>query len=196
MPALNDTALGQLFLDAHTHNAWLDRPVSDEILHQIYDLARMGPTSANMTPMRVVFVKSAAAKERLRPAMAPGNLEKTMRAPATAIVAYDVDFHLQAPKLFPARDFKTIFGGMPAEAREQIALMNGSLQGAYLLLAARALGLDCGPMGGFDKEKVNQAFFAGTTWKANFLMNLGYGDPAGVFPRNPRLDFADAARIE
>jgi 3-hydroxypropanoate dehydrogenase len=196
MPTLDDAALRQLFLDARTHIAWQSRPVEDALLHQVYDLMRMAPTASNMCPMRVVFVKSPEAKERLRPTLAAGNVDKTMAAPVTAIVAFDVDFHEQAPKLFPARDLKTSFGGMPVEGREKMARMNGTLQGAYLILAARALGLDCGPMAGFDNAKVDAAFFEGTSWRSNFLLNLGYGDEGKLFPRNPRLDFSDAARIE
>jgi 3-hydroxypropanoate dehydrogenase len=196
MPALDDAALRQLFLDARTHAAWLDRPVSDETLRQLYDLARLGPTATNTTPFRVVFVKSAAAKEKLKPALNAGNVDKTMNAPATAIVAYDLAFHEQMPKLFPTRDLKTSLGALPVEKRERMAFMNGTLEGAYLIIAARALGLDCGPMGGFDNAKVDEAFFAGTTWRSNFLLNLGYGDATKLHPRNPRLDFADAARIE
>ncbi len=196
MQPVSNEAFGQLFLDARTHNGWLDRPVPDELLHRLYDLARMGPTGGNMSPMRVVFVKSAEAKEKLKPALNPGNVEKTMGAPVTAIVAYDTDFHLLAPVLFPSRDMKSVFAAAPVERREKSALQSGTMQGAYLLLAARALGLDCGPMGGFDNAKVDAAFFAGSTWKSNFLMNLGYGDPAKLFPRNPRLSFEQAARIE
>lgn len=196
MTPLDPSVLDQLFLQARTHNVWLDRPVSDETLHQIYDLARMGPTSANTTPMRLVFVRSPEAKERLKPALSPGNVDKTMAAPVTAIVAYDTDFHEQMGKLFPSRDMQTAFAKMPPEARAQMAMMNGSLQGAYLIIAARALGLDCGPMGGFNKDLTNAAFFAGTPWKANFLVNLGYGDSSKLFPRNPRLDFNEVARIE
>jgi 3-hydroxypropanoate dehydrogenase len=185
-----------LFTDARTHNAWLDRPVEDDLLRRIYDTARMAPTSANTNPMRLVFVKSAAAKEKLRPSLSPGNVDKTMAAPVTAIVAYDLEFHEQLGKLFPARDMKSAFGGMPPEKRERMAFQNSSLQGAYLILAARAFGLDCGPMGGFDSAKVDAAFFPDGKWKSNFLLNLGYGDPSKLFPRNPRLDFDEACRIE
>jgi 3-hydroxypropanoate dehydrogenase len=196
MPALEDAALRQLFLDARTHMAWQDRPVSDELLHQVYDLARMGPTGGNSSPFRVVFVKSAAGKEKLKPTLNPGNVDKTMNAPATAIVAWDSAFYEQMPKLFPGRDMKTMLTGLPAEVRDRMGLQGGTLQGAYLILAARALGLDCGPMAGFDNAKVDQAFFVGSTWKSNFLVNLGYGEPTKLFPRLPRLDFAEAARIE
>jgi 3-hydroxypropanoate dehydrogenase len=196
MQPVTDDVLRQLFLDARTHNGWLDRPVPDELLHRLYDVARMGPTGGNMSPMRVVFVKSAEAKEKLKAALNPGNVEKTMSAPVTAIIAHDTEFHLFAPTLFPSRDMKSVFAAAPAERREKAALQSGTLQGAYLLLAARALGLDCGPMAGFDNAKVDATFFAGTSWKSNFLMNLGYGDPAKLYPRNPRLSFEQAARIE
>jgi 3-hydroxypropanoate dehydrogenase len=196
MTALSEDALRQLFLDARTHMHWQDKPVSDDTLRRMYDLARMGPTATNSTPFRVVFVKSAAAKEKLKPALNAGNVDKTMNAPATAIVAYDLAFFEQMPKLFPVRDMKTPLGAMPADKRDRMAFMNGTLEGAYLLLAARALGLDCGPMAGFDNAKVDEAFFAGTQWRSNFLMNLGYGDASKLHPRSPRLDFDEAARIE
>ncbi len=196
MPALDPAVLRQLFLDARTHNGWLDGAVSDETLQELWALARMGPTAANLAPGRLVFVKSAAAKEKLKPALAPGNVEKTMKAPVTAIVAFDTSFHEHAPVLAPQRDWKATVASMPAEAREAMAAMNGTLQGAYVILAARALGLDCGPMGGFDKAKVDAAFFAGTTWRSNFLLNLGHGDPTALYPRQARLTFEQAARIE
>jgi 3-hydroxypropanoate dehydrogenase len=157
----------------------------------------MAPTSANTQPARFVFVKSADAKNKLRPALSPGNVDKTMSAPATAIVAYDLEFYEKIPKLFPARpEMKTMFANMTASARDFFLVQNGSLQAAYLILAARALGLDCGPMGGFDRAKVDEAFFAATPWKSILLINLGYGDHGKVFPRNPRLDFDEACRIE
>lgn len=196
MPALEDAVLRQLFLDARTHMAWQDRPVSDELLHQIYELAHLGPTGGNSNPFRVVFVKSIAAKEKLKPALNPGNVDKTMNAPATAIVAHDLSFFEHMPRLFPMRDMKTALGSLPAEKRERMAFMNGTLTGAYLIIAARALGLDCGPMGGFDNAKVDEAFFAGSTWRSNFLVNIGYGEASKLHPRLPRLDFAEAARIE
>ena len=196
MAHLDSTALDQLFLQARTHNAWLDRPISDETLHRLYDLSRMGPTGGNSTPMRLVFVKSQAAKERLKPTLAPMNVDKTMAAPVTAIVAFDREFHEQLPKLFPHRDMKPVFAAMPEEQRDRMGTLNGALQGAYLIMAARALGLDAGPMGGFDPAKVDAEFLSGTKWKSLFLVNLGYGDEAKLFPRNPRLEFAEAARIE
>ncbi|RKH54644.1 malonic semialdehyde reductase [Corallococcus aberystwythensis] len=194
--ALDAGTLEQLFTEARTHGAWQDRPVTEETLRRIYELARMAPTAVNSQPVRLVFVKSREAKERLKPALSPGNVDKTMQAPVTAIVAYDTAFHEQMPRLFPSRDMKSVFAGMPPEAREQAAFLNGSLQAGYVILAARALGLDCGPMGGFDKAKVDEAFLQGTGWKSNILLNLGYGDPAKLHPRNPRLSFEDACRID
>lgn len=193
---LNDAALDQLFRTARTQNAFLDRPVDDAQLHALYDLMKWGPTSANTLPARLVFVKSAEAKARLGPALDEGNRTKTLAAPVTVIVGFDEDFHEKTPYLFPhVPDAKSWFDG-PREGRHVTAFRNGSLQGAYLILAARALGLDAGPMSGFDNAKVDDAFFAGTAVKSNFLVNLGYGDPAGVFPRSPRLSFDEASRIE
>ena len=192
---LNDAALDQLFRTARTQNAFLDTPVTDAQLHALYELLKWGPTSANMSPARFVFVRSAAAKEKLRPALSEGNLAKTLIAPVTAIVAYDEDFHEKLPYLFPHTDAKSWFDG-PREGRHEAAFRNGSLQGAYLILAARAVGLDAGPMSGFDNAKVDAAFFAGTPIKSNFLVNLGVGDSTGLFPRSPRLSFDEAARIE
>ncbi len=196
MPTASEADLKLLFLDAHTHNGWLDKPVEDDLLRRLYEVARMGPTSANGQPMRVLFVKSREARERLKPALSPGNVDKTMSAPVTAIVAYDLEFYEKMPKLFPGRDMRTAFAAMPPEKRERMAIVNGTLQGGYLVLAARALGLDCGPMGGFDNAAVDATFFPDGTWKSIFLLNLGYGDPAKVWPRNPRLDFDEACRIE
>ncbi len=193
---LDGTALDQLFLAARTHNAWLDKPVTDDILRQLYELTRMAPTAGNSQPLRIVFVKSREAKERLKPTLSPGNVDKTMNAPVTAIIAYDTEFYEKMPQLFPSRDMKSGILAKPAEAREEMAFMNSSLQGGYLILAARALGLDCGPMGGFDNAKVDAAFFPDGKWKSNFLVNLGYGDPEKLYPRNPRLDFSEACRIE
>ncbi len=190
-----DAALDQLFRTARTQNAFQDRPVEDSQLRALYDLLKWGPTSANNSPARFVFVKSADAKQKLAPALSEGNLAKTMAAPVTVIVGFDQDFHEKLPYLFPHTDAKSWFDG-PRESRHEAAFRNGTLQGAYLILAARALGLDAGPMSGFDNAKVDAAFFAGTAIKSNFLVNLGYGDPAGVFPRLPRLSFDEAARIE
>ncbi len=192
---LSDAALDQLFRTARTQNAFLDKPVEDSQLRALYDLLKWGPTAANSTPARIVFVKSKEAKAKLAPALSEGNLAKTMAAPVTAIIGFDQDFHEKLPYLFPHADAKSWFDG-PREGRHESAFRNGSLQGAYLILAARALGLDAGPMSGFDAAKVDEAFFAGTGIKSNFLVNLGYGDPSGVFPRLPRLSFDEAARIE
>jgi 3-hydroxypropanoate dehydrogenase len=194
--AIGVDGLDLLFRKARTHNGWLDRPVENALLRQVYDLARMGPTSANMCPLRIVFVKSPQAKERLKPALDPGNVDKTMAAPVTAILAMDIHFFEQLPQLFPHADAKAWFKDLPENVLEYIALRNSSLQGAYFMLAARVLGLDCGPMSGFNNAKVDAAFFAGTTVKSNFLCNLGYGDPSKLFPRSPRLDFEDACRVE
>lgn len=191
----NDAALDLMFRQARTHNVWLDKPVDDAILKQAYDLAKMGPTSANMCPMRIVFVKTMAAKEKLKPALAAGNVDKTMKAPVTAIIAMDVHFYEKLPQLFPHADAKAWFKDLPEPVLEQTALRNGSLQGAYFMLAARALGLDCGPMSGFDNQKVDEAFFAGTTVKSNFLCNLGYGDASKLHPRSPRLSFDETCKI-
>lgn len=193
--ALDEQALGQLFSAARTHNVWLDRPVEDALLQRLYDLLKWGPTSANCCPARFVFVKSPEAKALLKPCLAPGNVDKTMAAPVTAIVAYDLDFYEQLPRLFPQADARSWYAGNEALIRET-ALRNGSLQGAYLILAARALGLDCGPMSGFDAEALNKAFFADSRWRANFLVNLGYGDVDKLYPRNPRFDFLEACCIK
>ena len=193
---LNQAALNQLFLDARTHNAWQDRPVPDELLHRLYETYRMGPTSANCCPARVVFVKSPAAKEQLAPALSEGNRAKSMAAPVTAIIGYDLHFYEKLGKLFPnAPDAPSWFNGDEKTAFTN-AFRNGTLQGAYLIIAARALGLDCGPMSGFDNGKVDELFFAGTSVRSNFICSLGYGDPKGVYPRNPRLSFGEACRIE
>lgn len=193
---VTEESLDVLYREARTHSAWLDKPVDDALLVRAYDLAKMGPTSANMSPMRVLFVKSPAAKEKLKPALAPGNVEKTMKAPVTAIIAMDVHFFEQLPRLFPHADAKSWFDKLPENELESAALRNSSLQGAYFMLAARAVGLDCGPMSGFDNAQVDAAFFAGTTIKSNFLCNLGYGDASKLFPRSPRLTFEEACRIE
>lgn len=192
---LNDDGLNLLFRDARTHFAWQDKPVDDAVLQQIYELAKMGPTSANMSPLRVVFVKTAAAKEKLKPALDPGNVDKTMSAPVTAVLGMDVRFYEKLPALFPHADAKAWFKDLPAPVLEAIALRNSSLQGAYFILAARALGLDCGPMSGFNNAKVDELFFAGTTVKSNFLCNLGHGDASKLYPRSPRLAFAEACQI-
>ncbi len=189
----NDT-LNQLFRQARTHSAWLPKRVPVEVLREVYELARWGPTSANSTPARFVFLESAAAKARLLPALAPGNVEKTKAAPVTVIVAWDTEFYEKLPQLFPQADMRSYFVGKQPLI-DETALRNGSLQGGYFILAARALGLDCGPMSGFDAAKVNAEFFPDGKWKANFLCNLGYGDNSKLFPRNPRLEFDEACRI-
>jgi 3-hydroxypropanoate dehydrogenase len=194
-PVLDGEAVDLLFREARTHFAWQERQVPDALLQELYALARMPPTAINSQPMRVLFVKSAEAKERLKPTLSPGNVDKTMSAPVTAIVAFDTEFHEQMPKLFPTRDMRTSLLGQPAEAREKLALTNTTLQAAYLILAARGLGLDCGPMGGFDNAKVDAAFFPDGKWRSTLLVNLGYGVPEKLFPRLPRLSFDEACRI-
>lgn len=191
---LDAAALELLFRNARTHNGWQDRPVGEDLLRAVWDLAKMGPTSANCSPARIVFVVSVAAKDKLKACLAPANVEKTMAAPATAIIGHDLAFYERLPELFPHTDARAWFvGNQPLI--ESTAFRNGTLQGAYLILAARALGLDCGPMSGFDNAKLDQAFFAGTTIKSNFLCNLGYGDRAKLYPRAPRLAFAEACTI-
>jgi 3-hydroxypropanoate dehydrogenase len=187
--------LDLIFRTARTYNAWLDKPVEDALLKQVYDLARMGPTSANMCPMRIIFVKSREAKEKLKPALDPGNVDKTMKAPVTAIIGMDIRFYEKLPKLFPHADAKAWFKDLPENVLEYIALRNASLQGAYFMLAARSLGLDCGPMSGFNNAKIDEAFFAGTTVKSNFLCNLGYGDGSKLHPRLPRLSFEEICQV-
>ncbi|MFZ1916198.1 MAG: malonic semialdehyde reductase [Terriglobales bacterium] len=192
--AVSNDALDQIFRQARTHNGWLPKPLPTEILRQIYDLAALGPTSANTTPARFVFLTTREAKERLRPALAPGNVEKTMAAPVTVIIAWDTEFHEKLPKLFPHADARPWFAGKPALI-EETGFRNSSLEGAYFILAARALGLDCGPMSGFDQAKVNAEFFPDGKWKSNFLCNLGYGDTTKLFPRSPRLPFEEACQV-
>ena len=192
---LDDRALDQIFHTARTQNKWLDRPVPDTQLQELYDLLKWAPTSANGSPARFVFVRTAEGKARLKPALSAGNLEKTMVAPVTVIVAHDLRFYDHLPRLFPHADARSWFAGSETLA-EVTAFRNGTLQGAYLILAARAIGLDTGPMSGFDNAKVDAAFFAGTSWRSNFLVNLGHGDPAGLFERSPRLSFDEACRLE
>ena len=191
---LDARALDLNFRNARTHNAWQKKEVPDSLLVEIVDLLKMGPTSANCSPARIVFVKTAEAKERLLPAMSEGNREKTRSAPVTAIIGYDLDFPEHLPKLFPHTDARAWFAGNP-ELIKTTAFRNGSLQGAYLMIAARGLGLDCGPMSGFDAAKVDEAFFAGSNVKTNFLCNLGYGDAGALFPRSPRFSFQEMAKI-
>jgi 3-hydroxypropanoate dehydrogenase len=191
---LSSDALDQLFRKARTHSAWLPTRVSLETLREVYELARWGPTSANCTPARFIFLESEAAKARLLPALAPGNVEKTKAAPVTVIVAWDTEFYEKLPQLFSQADMRSYFVGKQPLI-DETALRNGSLQGGYFILAARALGLDCGPMSGFDAAKLNADFFPEGKWKVNFLCNLGYGDRSKLFPRNPRLEFDEACRV-
>lgn len=192
---LDNAALATLFTNARSHSFWLNKPVSDELLKQVVDLAKWGATSANCSPARIVFVKSAVEKEKLIACMDAGNVEKTRTAPVTAIIGMDLEFYEKLPQLFPHnQEAKSWFAGKP-EVIKETAFRNGTLQGAYLMLAARALGLDCGPMSGFSQQKVNNTFFANTSVKANFVCCLGYGDASKLFPRSPRLSFDEACRI-
>jgi 3-hydroxypropanoate dehydrogenase len=192
--AIQDEALDQLFRSARTQNKWQDKPVSETIIQAIYDLMRMAPTSANCSPARFVFVTSDAGREKLKPFLLPNNVAKVMSAPVTAIIGYDQEFYEKLPQLFPHADARSWFVGNE-KLIEATAFRNSSLQGAYLMMAARALGLDCGPMSGFNNEGVDNAFFAGTRIRSNFICCLGHGDPSGVFPRSPRLSFDEACRF-
>jgi 3-hydroxypropanoate dehydrogenase len=192
---LSNEALAQIFLEARTYNGWLDKPVTDEQLRQVYDLMKWGPTSANSSPARFVFIRSVQAKERLRPALSAGNVDKTMAAPITVIVAYDLQFHEKLTALFPHKPAMRDLFGSNAQLGEETARRNSSLQGAYFIIAARALGLDCGPMSGFDNAKLDAEFFPGGVVKSNFLCNIGYGDPSSFSARLPRLDFDEACTI-
>jgi nitroreductase len=194
MVALNQQALDQLFYTARTHNGWLPKSVDDTLLQQVYDAMKWGPTSANCSPARIVFVKSDAAKARLLACMAAGNIEKTKAAPVTAILASDQRFYDQLPHLFPHADARAWFAGNE-ELIKTTAFRNSTLQGGYFILAARAFGLDCGPMSGFDQEGVDREFFADSNYKSNFICNLGYGDASKLFPRSPRLEFAEACKV-
>jgi 3-hydroxypropanoate dehydrogenase len=192
--AINDEALDTVFRNARTQNKWQDKPVSHALIMAVYDLTRMGPTSANCSPARFVFIESQEAKERLKPHLSEGNRAKTMAAPVTAIIGYDLDFAEHMHELFPHQpEAKHWFKG--DDLTERTAFRNGTLQGGYFILAARALGLDCGPMSGFDNAGVDREFFAGTRIKSNFICSIGTGDPSGVFARSPRLPFDDACRI-
>lgn len=195
MSALDNSSLDILFRTARTHSTWLNKPVTDELLKQVYDLAKMGATSANCSPMRVIFVTSKAAKEKLKPILDAGNVEKTMAAPVTAIIGMDIEFYEKLPFLFPHTDAKSWFVGNESLI-EKTAFRNSSLQGAYLMLAARSLGLDCGPMSGFNNSKMDEVFFAGTKIKSNFICNLGYGDASKLHPRAPRFEFDEVCRVE
>jgi len=192
--SLTDEALNQLFDDARTHNAWQDRPVPPSLLEKVWNRAKWGPTSANCCPLRVVFVVSQDAKARLEPCLMDGNREKTMAAPATAIFGHDMTFYERLPRLFPHTDARSWFAGNAALI-DETAFRNGTLQAAYFMLACRAVGLDCGPMSGFDKAKVEAEFFTGLNVNANFLCNVGYGDPAGLFERAPRPGFDEDCKI-
>lgn len=207
---LNDDASNLLFREARTHHAWLDRLVEDDLLHWLYDLMKWGPTSANCCPARILFLRTQSAKARLRPALMPANVDQTMQAPVTAIIAYDSKFYEQLPRLFPAVPAMKEMFIQSSDLAATTALRNGTLQGAFFMLAARSLGLDCGPMSGFDNARVDQEFFPTTApWsgatdggfiasgavKSNFLCNLGYGDGAKLHPRGPRLDFGEVCQM-
>ena len=189
---IDATGLELLFKAARTHNKWTDAPVSDETLHELYDILKFGPTSANTSPARFVFIRTKEGKEKLAPALSAGNTEKTMSAPVTAIVAYDPKFHEKLPTLFPHNPDAMSWFTSNDSLAATTAFRNGTLQGAYLLIAARSLGLDIGAMSGFDNAKVDAAFFAHNGWRSNFLVNIGHGDPAGLFDRSPRLAFDEA----
>ncbi len=191
---LPEESLATLFTDARTHNEWFETPVSDAQLEMLYELMKWGPTSANCSPARIVFLRSTEAKARLLPAMSAGNQDKTRTAPVTAIIGMDMQFYDKLPLLFPHADAKSWFVGNQAMI-DATAFRNSSLQGAYLMLAARSIGLDCGPMSGFDAAKVDNEFFAGTSVKVNFICNLGHGNPAKLFPRSPRLAFDEACQL-
>ncbi len=193
-PSLNEVVLSQLFTQARTHNAWLDKAVSNEQIEQMYELMKFAPTSVNCNPARILFIKSPQAKERLLACVSPGNLDKTRSAPVTAIIGMDLDFYEQLPKLFPHVDAKSWFVGKESFI-EATAFRNSALQGAYLIMAVRALGLDCGAMSGFDADKLNTEFFPNGRVKVNFLLNIGYGDSSVLMPRQPRPSFADSCKI-
>jgi 3-hydroxypropanoate dehydrogenase len=192
--AVNDEALDIVFRTARSQNKWLDKPVSPALLMAVYDLMRMGPTSANCSPARIVFLMSQESKLRLKPHLLASNVEKSMTAPAVAVIGYDLDFPALLPRLFPHNPSAKDWFDDPA-LRERTAFRNGTLQGAYFIVAARALGLDCGPMSGFDNDAVDKEFLAGTNVRSNFICAVGYGDPSGVFARNPRLEFDEACKI-
>ena len=194
MTPISDTALKQLFVDARTHSHWQSRPVPDAVLRSLYEMLRYAPTSANCSPARFVFVRSAEGKARLKPCLAAGNVDKTMAAPVTAIVAHDSQFTELLPRLYPHADARSWFAGNQP-LTDITAFRNGTLQGAYLIIAARALGLDCGAMSGFDNAKVDAAFFPDGKFKTNFLCNIGYGDPAKLFARSPRFTFEESCTL-
>lgn len=192
---LDDAALAQLFTEAHSHTTWQDKVIPEHVLQKLYELVKFGPTSANCCPARFVFVSSNEAKEKLKPSLSSGNVEQTMSAPCTVIVAYDEEFYEQLPELFPYADARSWFTGSP-EAAYETAMRNSSLQGGYLISAARSLGLDTGAMSGFNPDLLNKTFFADSTWKVNFLLNIGYGEGAKVHKRLPRLSFEQACKVE
>lgn len=191
---LDDPALDLIFRDARSHNGWLDKPVAETLLREAVDLAKMGPTSVNVSPMRIVFVRSPEGKEQLKATLAPGNVDKTMQAPVTAVIGYDREFYEHLPRLFPHTDARAWFVGNEAFANDT-AYRNGTLQVAYFLLALRSLGLDTGPMTGFDADKADAAFFPGGKIRSNVLVNIGYGDASKIFPRSPRMSFDEIARF-
>jgi len=192
---IGEAALAQIFTEARTHNGFLDKPVPDELLRRAVDIAKIGPTSANQSPLRIVFVKSKAAKARLAPSLSAGNHDKTIAAPVTAIAAYDLKFYEHLPFLFPHADARSWFDKLPPDAVREIASKNGTLQVAYLIIALRAVGLDTGPMTGFDNAKLDAEFFPDGRFKSNVLINIGYGDHTKLFPRSPRFAFDQIASI-
>jgi len=191
---MNTDALNQAFMNARTYDAWQNKELPDALLENIYNAARMAPTSANCSPMRIIFLKTEAAKQRLKPYLMEGNIQKTMTAPVVAIIGMDMQFYEKLPQLFPHTDAASWFRGNDA-AITSTAFRNSSLQAAYLILAARLHGVDCGPMSGFDNDSVDKEFFSGTAIKSNMLCNLGYGDNSKLHPRSPRLEFADACKV-
>jgi 3-hydroxypropanoate dehydrogenase len=193
--AVNDQGLDVLFRKARTYRTWLDKPVTDETLQHLYNLMKYGPTSGNCFPARILFLRSREARERLRPALAPNNVDKTMTAPVTAILAYDTTFYEHTKLYVEMPALQERFAGMPSDKKEVTAFRSGTLQGGYFILAARAVGLDCGPMSGFDNARVDQEFFAGQPVKSNFLCNLGYGNAEPLRPRSPRLEFEEACKV-
>jgi 3-hydroxypropanoate dehydrogenase len=194
MNAIVKESIQQIFTEARTHHAWQDKSVGDDLLHAIYEMAKWGPTSANCAPARVVFLKSQAAKAKLIPTLLGSNIDQVKAAPVTMIVAFDEKFYDQLPKLFPVMDLRPMFASDKALS-DVTAMRNSSLQGAYFIFAVRALGLDAGPMSGFDNAKVDEAFFKGTSWKSNFICNIGFGDATKLYPRGPRLSFDEACKI-
>lgn len=191
---INDSAMDLIFRTARTRNGWEDRKVSRPLMQAVYDLMKWGATSANCSPARFVFVTTDEGKQRLKPFLSGNNADKTMKAPVCVIIAHDMEFYEQLPRLFPHTDARSWFKGNEA-LTETTAFRNGTLQGGYFMIAARALGLDCGPMSGFDNAGVDREFLGGTTWKSNFLCNIGYGTEENLFPRSPRLEFDQACRI-